>query len=723
MNLIIPLPLLADADPYQVGEKAFELGVIFRHGIRVPRSLCITKDAYEMYVRSTGLMERISLELGRKDFRDMRWEELWDASLRIRGMFLNTAMPSALVKNIRDPIEGLFGNRPVDVRSSALGEDYTSASFAGLHESYLNIKGIYSILDHIRLVWASLWSDAALLHCKELELDVHHGTMAVIVQGHIAGRESGLIFAKDPAYGGQAVIEAFYSLDERFADGMGEQERWVIDRATGTVISHEGAVQGKACAPSVSGDPLGDLRPGLNKVPSLSGEEVREIYRLALKVEAIFGSPQDVEWTFDGTDLYTLQSLPISASSGKAFGDSRDSHLGMGRGFENIKQLKVRIEDELIPEMMKEAASLSHTDLTALSDDELAGEILERTATYQAWERAYGKYFLPFAHGMRLFGRVYNDTLRPHDPYEFMDLLRSADMLCIERNARLEHLAEQVRQSPALANALRDGRETSGFPLFDNELTCFMNTFGDLSCSGALCGREGDVVRGVILKLALKPMAVEQPRTLSMEDLEEYYLSFFPEERKCFARDLLHLARASCRLRDGDSIYLGRFKGHLATALDEGRRRLSGRLPKIRDADIPKVLKGAAFMPSQEPEFTDDIWENRFTLRARQLVGQPAGSGIANGPARVILHEKDLIDFNTGEIIVCDALEASMTFIIPLASGIVERSGALLIHGAVIAREYGLPCVTGVPEAMSLIKSGEQVTVDGYLGIVIIHDQ
>jgi pyruvate,water dikinase len=176
-------------------------------------------------------------------------------------------------------------------------------------------------------------------------------------------------------------------------------------------------------------------------------------------------------------------------------------------------------------------------------------------------------------------------------------------------------------------------------------------------------------------------------------------------------------------LRDGDSIYLGRFKGHLATALDEGRRRLSGRLPRIRDADIPKVLKGTAFMPSQEPEFTDDIGENRFTLRARQLVGQPAGSGIANGPARVILHEKDLIDFNTGEIIVCDALEASMTFVIPLASGIVERSGGMLIHGAVIAREYGLPCVTGVPEAMSLIKSGEQITVDGYLGIVIIHNQ
>jgi len=44
----------------------------------------------------------------------------------------------------------------------------------------------------------------------------------------------------------------------------------------------------------------------------------------------------------------------------------------------------------------------------------------------------------------------------------------------------------------------------------------------------------------------------------------------------------------------------------------------------------------------------------------------------------------------------------------------------MLIHGAIIAREYGLPCVTGVPDATSLIHTGDQLTVDGYLGIIII---
>jgi pyruvate,water dikinase len=62
-----------------------------------------------------------------------------------------------------------------------------------------------------------------------------------------------------------------------------------------------------------------------------------------------------------------------------------------------------------------------------------------------------------------------------------------------------------------------------------------------------------------------------------------------------------------------------------------------------------------------------------------------------------------------------------MTFIVPLAAGIVERRGGMLIHGAIIAREYGLPCVTGVPDVVELIQNGQEIVVDGYLGIVTIN--
>jgi pyruvate,water dikinase len=108
------------------------------------------------------------------------------------------------------------------------------------------------------------------------------------------------------------------------------------------------------------------------------------------------------------------------------------------------------------------------------------------------------------------------------------------------------------------------------------------------------------------------------------------------------------------------------------------------------------------------------------TLQARQLTGQPAGPGISRGPVRVILEISDLSEFKSGEVLVCDAVDPNMTFVVPLATGVVERRGGMLIHGAIIAREYGLPCVTGVADATVLIKTGDQLTVDGYLGIVTL---
>jgi phosphoenolpyruvate synthase/pyruvate phosphate dikinase len=107
-------------------------------------------------------------------------------------------------------------------------------------------------------------------------------------------------------------------------------------------------------------------------------------------------------------------------------------------------------------------------------------------------------------------------------------------------------------------------------------------------------------------------------------------------------------------------------------------------------------------------------------LKARQIVGQPAGPGLARGQARLILNPSDLFHFKAGEVLVCDAVDPNMTFVVPLAAAIVERRGGMLIHGSIIAREYGIPCVTGVPNAVTLIHNGDTLTVDGYLGIVTI---
>ena len=71
-------------------------------------------------------------------------------------------------------------------------------------------------------------------------------------------------------------------------------------------------------------------------------------------------------------------------------------------------------------------------------------------------------------------------------------------------------------------------------------------------------------------------------------------------------------------------------------------------------------------------------------------------------------------------MLVCDAIQPMMTHLVPLAAGIVERRGGMLIHGAIIAREMGIPCVNWIARAVELLADGDLVTVDGHLGIVTV---
>ena len=124
----------------------------------------------------------IQMELGRKSLDEMRWEEIWDAALRIRNRFLSSPMSDEFAQAVSRWVIESGADKPLAVRSSAPGEDSAERSFAGLHESFLNVIGPTAVCEAVRLVWASLWSDAALLYRKELSLDPLRSRMAVLVQ-------------------------------------------------------------------------------------------------------------------------------------------------------------------------------------------------------------------------------------------------------------------------------------------------------------------------------------------------------------------------------------------------------------------------------------------------------------------------------------------------------------------------------------------------------------
>ena len=218
----------------RAGGKAVSLATLQRRGLRVPDGLCVLTAAYDRFVDAAGLRQAIILELGRKPFEDMRWEEVWDASLRIRNLFLRASLEPDLAAVLEAALGRRFGDgRAAVVRSSAPAEDTAAASFAGLHESYVNVRGVPALLEAVRQVWASLWTDRALLYRKELGLDVFESSMAVVVQELTTGEVSGVAFSQNPLDDSQAVVEAIWGLNEGLVDGTIKPDRWFVERGTG----------------------------------------------------------------------------------------------------------------------------------------------------------------------------------------------------------------------------------------------------------------------------------------------------------------------------------------------------------------------------------------------------------------------------------------------------------------------------------------------------------
>ncbi len=744
---VIDLFAVGPHDQARAGGKAVALATMERHGLRVPGGLCVLTHAYARFVDGAGLRQAITLELGRKAFEDMRWEEIWDASLRIRNLFLRAPLEPALGAELEDALERRFGDmRAAVVRSSAPAEDTAATSFAGLHESYVDVRGVAGLLDAVRQVWASLWTDRALLYRQELGLDAMESSMAVVIQELVSGQVSGVAFSRSPLDDSQAVVESVWGLNEGLVDGTIEPDRWILDRHTGDVAESFHPSRRQKVAPggdAVAGTRLVVVSEAEQVTAPLSESSLRAVTAAAFAAEGLFGAPQDVEWTIAEGELYVLQSRPISTlgprltgeadamaeerareeagrilgaaaparvgpvQAGPASRDERPWYVNLHRSFGALRELRRQVEEVAIPKMGAEAESLASADLAVLSDADLEAEVARRAEALTRWEEVYYRDFIPLAHGVRLFGQIYNDKVRPDDPYEFVDLLSGSGLLSVGRNAALRELADRLRDS---AGDEADALDRAGADDQSDALDRYLDRFGSgPGTPEPARARERAQLLRIVTQMSRRPEPEAAAPERSPGDRVEAYLGRFEGDERRFQEELVDLARASYRLRDDDNLYLGRFRRLVEAALAEVETRRGGlTLTPTIDPGGAGPQGAAAAAPAAR----------RF--RVRQLVGQPAGAGIAVGRARLVVQEEDLYSFQRGEVLVCDSLDPTMTFVAPLAAAIVERRGGMLVHGAIIAREYGLPCVTGVPDATIAIRTGDLLTVDGFLGVVVI---
>jgi pyruvate, water dikinase len=314
----------SDLDRFDVawaGGKGANLGELRKAGLPVPPGFVIGAEAYAAFCGADGLRTRIGSRLQSVDVSDQA--ALGEASAQVRKMVEAEPIPVAVSEAIQEAYGRLsngVSGRSVAVRSSATAEDTEEASFAGMNETFLNVRGSDAVVDAVRRAWASLFGARTIYYRAARGFGHADMDIAVVVQAQIASTRAGVMFTIDPATGAtdQIVIESSLGLGEAVVSGQVSPDRYVVDKESLSLLKRE--IRRKDIsidAQDGGGTRVRDVDPSERMLPSLTDDEARAIAELGRRIERHYGSPQDTEWCIDeGGSVWMLQSRPVTAFGG-----------------------------------------------------------------------------------------------------------------------------------------------------------------------------------------------------------------------------------------------------------------------------------------------------------------------------------------------------------------------------------------------------------------------
>jgi pyruvate,water dikinase len=300
-----------------VGGKGANLGELTKAGLPVPPGFCVTSAAYQDFFRQNGLDQRVAQALVGLDAADL--EAVKHASAQIQAAIYAASISPQIVEEVSLCCQQLFdrtsGETALAVRSSATAEDQANASFAGQLETYLNVRGVPSLLEHIRRCWASLWAERVLAYIANQGLDHRSVSMAVVVQSMIPSEVAGVLFTASPVSGerDQLVINASWGLGEAIVSGLVSPDTIVAHKSDGRVIDYQtGRKDLMVCYAAEGGTEELAVPDEMRSAPALTSEQVAELCHLGKQIETYYGKPQDIEWGYYDGGWYLLQSRPIT---------------------------------------------------------------------------------------------------------------------------------------------------------------------------------------------------------------------------------------------------------------------------------------------------------------------------------------------------------------------------------------------------------------------------
>lgn len=321
-------------DRPEVGGKCASLGELIHAGVDVPDGFAIVVEAYERFRDDAAIRDELRAIVEGADPENST--ALGEAQARATAVIESTPLPGDVEDEIRSGYarlcvavaqrRGVGGgvDIPVAVRSSAVAEDGDQASFAGQQETYLWVVGADSVVEHVRLCWASLYTPQAIAYRTKLPPQdaVRATRISVGVQVMVLPEVSGVMFTASPKSGDRSrmAINASWGLGHAVVSGEVTPDEYWLSKIGPALVSTTVADKHVEYLPDVSGSGVAAIpvAEGRRNVPCLEEATILRLAELGLAVEAHYGVPQDIEWALeraaDGSEhIVVLQSRPVTS--------------------------------------------------------------------------------------------------------------------------------------------------------------------------------------------------------------------------------------------------------------------------------------------------------------------------------------------------------------------------------------------------------------------------
>ena len=314
MRYVEDIANLGMADAEEAGGKGANMGEMVAAELPVPPGFVVLRDSYLASMRGAGVYDDLNVAhrealLAAGD--PGRFDEM---CAKMKALVLQAGMAADVRDRILEAYRAMGADSFVAVRSSATGEDGADASFAGMNETFTNVRGEQDLIEKVGQCWASLFGPRVVAYRASRGFTADPA-MAVVVQLMIASERSGVAFTADPTTDAtdRVVVEGAFGQGEVVVSGSVEPDTYVVAKETGEILSRRMGYKSFKIIRGADGkDQRIDLDEAQAQAQVLNDDEIRAIADIAVRSERHAGCPQDTEWAIADGTTYIVQTRPIT---------------------------------------------------------------------------------------------------------------------------------------------------------------------------------------------------------------------------------------------------------------------------------------------------------------------------------------------------------------------------------------------------------------------------